>query len=159
VADLDWRPTWVVAREVAATIEKWRLSRSAPDVYRIDTERHSVQPAKLEGELPPNLMVVGKPDQDSKVAEALMGPSAAVDRYLAGAIVILGVDYKVLTSEEHDFVVETPPMNGHKAVDVNYDLNLAVLQSGVYPASWATTRPVVAARGERSPASGFSGVW
>jgi len=38
VADLDWRPTWTVARALADTLAKWKLCGESFALYRLDDQ-------------------------------------------------------------------------------------------------------------------------
>ncbi|HSD85867.1 MAG TPA: hypothetical protein VLB44_00075 [Kofleriaceae bacterium] len=147
-------------RELVTVLAKWKLVDKSPTLFRLDDESEIPAKRAFTGELPANLRLQGDWIDDTRVVRSVVGPSAyglKDRRYIAGTDVILGTDFKVLNSEEHGFVVATPPKNGRAKVEESYAY--AVSQHQVYPASWTTTPPKVTASGYVSPPRGFSGVW
>ncbi len=162
ISDLTWRPTWETTRKLVAVLAEWGLLDESPTLYRLTSEDHEEIPAAeaFTGELPSNLHIVGEWIDDATIVENVVGPSAygqMEQRYIASTEVILGSDFRVLLSEEHEFGVEVPPMNGRTEVEAA-ELDL-LCQSESYPASWTTTPPKVCAEGSVPPPPGFSGVW
>jgi hypothetical protein len=161
VSDLKWKPTWAVVRGLVAVLVKWKLVDKSPKLYRLDEGENEI-PARqaFTGDFPANVRLLGDWIDDAAVVQSVVGPSAygvMDERYIASTDVILGVDFKVLISEEHGFVVATPPKNGRATVEDSYAYMVGDNQ--VYPASWTTTPPKVTSSGYVSPPRGFSGVW
>jgi hypothetical protein len=125
VADLMWRPTWHQVQAISGVLQDAGFRRETP-----------LEPIR---ELPANLTIVHAGIEGPRVS-AIVGPSHyddldEDDRYIQSVVVVFGVDFKQVLSEEYGGDVLVLPDVPDADVDCGARMQL------VYPATWEATLP------------------
>lgn len=160
VADLSWKPSWAAARAVVDVLAAWKLVAPAPQVFQVGGETTEIAAARaFQGAMPANVLIKSDGTEDKAVVEKIVGASAqdTDDRYIQSIEIVFGSDFKVLMSEAHGLVVESPPTHDGMEIEVSDDYT--VTWSEIYPASWQATPPTIVAHGPVKLPRGFTGAW
>ena len=158
VPDLDWRPTWGHVGAVHEVFAKWKLAtaRQKVSLHEIGNAGTIAIDAKRAAKaMPANLISMYGEIKGGRAVELVGASRYAIkdsQRYISSIMVVLGVDFKLVSNDSFEVEVTTPAKNGKVPVEIEDDL---VTGQPVFRASWTTKPPNT----RRPRGSTFSGVW